>query len=69
MLAVIGNPVQVSQSLLKNEKELKTFPFIQSTVLCQHGPAAARRVELVPKQEQYKFQPNMGAQTALAKKQ
>ena len=52
MLAVIGNPVQVSQSLLKNEKELSTFPYLQSTVLCQHGPAAARRVDQEPKQEQ-----------------
>ena len=64
--AVIWKAVQVSQSLLWNKKELSIFHFIQSTVLYQHGPAAARRADQEPKEEVYKSKPNMGACNALA---
>ena len=35
-------------------------------MLCQHGPAAARRVDQEPKQEKYKSMANMGELNALA---
>ena len=43
-----------------------TFPFVQSTVLCLHGPAAARRADQESKEEVYKFKPNMEAPNAQA---
>ena len=64
--AVIWEVVQVSQSLFINFKSVNHFPFVQSTVLCLSGPAAARRVDQEPKQEKYKSKPNMGELNALA---
>ena len=64
--AVIWEVVQVSQSLFINFKGVNHFPFVQSTVLCLHGPAVVRRADQEPKEEVYKSKPNMEARNAQA---